>query len=65
MNTYIIKIMCNSLTWFSQENPEQIQKIYNLIQHKSLTGFYLFHNTVATSGEILNFLNSNNGKQIK
>jgi len=52
--------MCNSLTWFSQENPEQIQKIYNLIQHKSLTSFYLFHNTVATSGEILNFLNSNN-----
>jgi glycerol-3-phosphate cytidylyltransferase len=51
--------MNSYLSWFASENPEQIQKIYNLIQHKSVTNFYLFHNTIATSSEILHFLNSN------
>lgn len=51
--------MNSSLSDFASENPEQIQKIYNLIQHKSVTNFYLFHNTIATSSEILHFLNSN------
>ncbi len=51
--------MNSSLSDFALENPEQIQKIYNLIQHKSVTNFYLFHNTIATSSEILHFLNSN------
>ena len=51
--------MNSSLSDFASENPEQIQKIYTLIQHKSVTNFYLFHNTLATSNEILHFLNSN------
>ena len=46
-------IMDNSLSWFASENPEQIQKMYNIINHKSVNDFYLFHNTIATSSEIL------------
>jgi len=51
--------MDNSLTWFASENPDQIQKIYNIINHKSVNYFYLFHNSTSTSTEILTFLNSN------
>jgi len=47
-----------SLSWFASENPEQIQKIYNIINHKSVNDFYLFHNTISTSSEILSFLSS-------
>jgi glycerol-3-phosphate cytidylyltransferase len=52
--------MDNSLSWFVSENPEQIQKIYSIINHKSLNDFYLFHNTISTSSEILSFLIDNN-----
>ena len=52
--------MDNSLSWFASENPEQIQKMYNIINHKSVNDFYLFHNTIATSSEILSFLIDNN-----
>jgi glycerol-3-phosphate cytidylyltransferase len=52
--------MDNSLSWFASENPEQIQKIYSIINHKSVNDFYLFHNTIATSSEILSFLIDNN-----
>ena len=52
--------MDNSLSWFASENPEQIQKIYSIINHKSVNDFYLFHNTITTSSEILYFLNNNN-----
>ena len=48
-----------SLSWFASENPDQIQKIYNIINHKSINDFYLFHTTISTSTEILSFLNSN------
>lgn len=50
--------MNTSLSWFASENPDQIHKIYNIINHKSVNYFYLFHNTVSTSTEILSFLNS-------
>jgi glycerol-3-phosphate cytidylyltransferase len=52
--------MDTSLSWFASENPEQIQKIYNIINHKSLEYFYLFHSNITTSSEILSFLNNNN-----
>jgi glycerol-3-phosphate cytidylyltransferase len=52
--------MDNSLSWFASENPEQIQKMYSIINHKSVNDFYLFHNSIATSSEILSFLNNNN-----
>lgn len=52
--------MDNSLSWFASENPEQIQKLYNIINHKSVNDFYLFHNTISTSSEILSFLIDNN-----
>ena len=52
--------MDNSLSWFASENPEQIQKIYSIINHKSVNDFYLFHNTISTSSEILSFLIDNN-----
>ena len=52
--------MDNSLSWFASENPEQIQKMYNIINHKSVNDFYLFHNTISTSSEILSFLIDNN-----
>ena len=52
--------MDNSLSWFASENPEQIQKIYNIINHKSVNDFYLFHSNITTSSELLSFLNNNN-----
>ena len=50
--------MDTSLSWFASNNPEQIQKIYNIINHKSVNYFYLFHTNITTSSEILSFLNS-------
>ena len=50
--------MDNSLSWFAYENPDQIQKIYNIINHKSVNEFHLFHTTTSLSSEILSFLNS-------
>lgn len=50
--------MDTSLSWFASENPEQIQKIYNIINHKSVNDFHLFHSNITTSSEILLFLNS-------
>ena len=50
--------MDTSLSWFASENPEQIQKIYNIINHKSVNDFHLFHSNITTSSEILSFLNN-------
>jgi len=50
--------MDTSLSWFAYENPDQIQKIYNIINHKSVNDFHLFHTTTLLSSEILSFLNS-------
>ena len=50
--------MDNSLSWFAYENHDQIQKIYNIINHKSVNEFHLFHTTTLLSSEILSFLNS-------
>ena len=50
--------MDHSLTWFASENPDQIQKIYNIINHKSVNDFHLFHTTTLLSSEILSFLSS-------
>jgi glycerol-3-phosphate cytidylyltransferase len=50
--------MDTSLSRFSSENPEQIQKIYNIINHKSVNDFYLSHTNTVLSSEILLFLNS-------
>lgn len=50
--------MDNSLSWFAYENPDQIQKIYKIINHKSVNEFHLFHTTTLLSSEILSFLNS-------
>jgi len=50
--------MDNSLSWFAYENPDQVQKIYNIINHKSVNDFHLFHTTTLLSSEILSFLNS-------
>jgi glycerol-3-phosphate cytidylyltransferase len=50
--------MDTSLSWLASENPEQIQKIYNIINHKSVNDFYLSHTNTVLSSEILLFLNS-------
>jgi glycerol-3-phosphate cytidylyltransferase len=50
--------MDTSLSRFASENPEQIQKIYNIINHKSVNDFYLSHTNTVLSSEILLFLNS-------
>lgn len=50
--------MDTSLSWFVSENPEQIQKIYNIINHKSVNDFHLFHTNTMFSSEILSFLNN-------
>jgi glycerol-3-phosphate cytidylyltransferase len=51
--------METSLLWFVLENPEQIYKLYSIINHKSLTEFLLFHNGTILSSEILSFLDDN------
>jgi glycerol-3-phosphate cytidylyltransferase len=50
--------MDTSLSWFASENPEQIQKIHNIINHKSVNDFYLSHTNTMLSSEILSFLNN-------
>ena len=52
--------METSLLWFVLENPEQIYKLYSIINNKSLTEFLLFHNGTILSSEILSFLDDNN-----